>query len=47
MPLLVVQFLLLEVFAATSYGRGRNPALIAVTESALIAWIVVTLTPIG
>ncbi len=46
-PLLVGQYLLLEVFAATCYARGRNPALIAVTESVVIAWIVVTLTPIG
>ena len=46
-PLLVGQYVLLEVFAATCYGRGRNPAVIAVTESVVIAWIVVTLTPIG
>ncbi|MGH9084275.1 MAG: alpha/beta hydrolase family protein [Acidimicrobiales bacterium] len=46
-PLLVGQYVLLEVFAATCYARGRNPAVIAVTESVVIAWIVVTLTPIG
>lgn len=46
-PGLVGQFLLVEIFAATCYARGRNPAVIAVTESVFIAWIVVTLTPIG
>jgi hypothetical protein len=47
LPLLVVQYLVLEVFAATCYARGRNPAVIAVVESVFIAWVVVTLTPIG
>lgn len=46
-PLLVGQYVLLEIFATTCYARGRNPAVIAVTESVIIAWIVVTLTPIG
>lgn len=46
-PLLIGQYVLLEIFAATAYASGRNPALIAVTESVLIGWIVVTLTPIG
>jgi hypothetical protein len=47
LPLLVVQYLVLEVFAATCYARGRNPAVVAVVESVFIAWVVVTLTPIG
>ena len=46
-PLLIVQYLVLEVFAATCYARSRNPAVIAVVESVVIAWIAVTLTPIG
>lgn len=46
-PLLIVQYLLLELFAATCYRKGRNPAVIAVTESVFIAWIVITLTPVG
>ena len=46
-PLLIVQYALLELFAATAYRSGRNPALIAVTESVFIAWIVTTLTPVG
>ncbi len=46
-PGLIGQFVLLEVFASTCYAKGRNPAVIAVTESVFIAWIVVTLTPIG
>lgn len=47
LPLLVAQYLVLELFAATCYGRGRNPAVVAVVESVFIAWVVVTLTPIG
>lgn len=47
LPFLVGQFALLEVFAATCYAKGRNPAVIAVTESVFIAWVVVTLTPIS
>ena len=46
-PLLIVQYVLLELFAATAYRNGRNPAVIAVAESVFIAWIVTTLTPIG
>lgn len=47
LPLLVVQYLLLELFAATCYAAGKNPAVIAVVESVFIAWVVITLTPIG
>ena len=46
-PLLIAQYVLLELFAATCYRNGRNPAVIAVTESVFIAWIVITLTPVG
>ena len=41
--LLVAQYVLIEVYAATCYAKGRNPAVIAVAESVLVAWIVVTL----
>lgn len=46
-PLLVLQYVLLEVFAATCYARGRNPRVIAVVETVFISWIAITLTPIG
>jgi len=39
-PLLLGLFLLLEVFAATAYSAGRNPALIAVVDAIFVAWIV-------
>jgi dienelactone hydrolase len=47
LPLFVGLFLLLEVFAGACYARGRDPSVIAVTESVVLAWIVVTFTPIG
>lgn len=47
LPLLVGLYLVLEVFAATCYARSRSPGLVAVTESIVIAWLAVTLTPIG
>jgi hypothetical protein len=46
-PLLVGLYALLEVFATPCFARSHNPAVIAVTESVVVAWIVVTLTPIG
>jgi hypothetical protein len=47
LPLLVGLYLIVEVFAAPCYARARNPALIAVAESVIIAWAAVTLTPVG
>lgn len=46
-PLFIVQYVILEVFAGACYAAGRNPAVIAVVESVLVAWIVTTLTPIS
>lgn len=46
-PVLILQYVILEVFAATCYATGRNPAVIAVVESVFIAFFVITLTPIG
>ena len=46
-PVLILQYVILEVFAATCYASGRNPAVIAVVESVFIAYFVITLTPIG
>jgi dienelactone hydrolase len=47
LPLFAGMFLLLEVFAGACYARGRDPAVIAVTESVVLAWVAVTFTPIG
>jgi len=46
-PILVLQYLILEVFADTCFAAGRNPAVIAVVDSIFIAWMVTALTPIG
>jgi hypothetical protein len=46
-PIVVLQYVMLEIFAATSYASARNPALIAVVDSVFIAWFVIALTPIG
>ena len=45
-PLLLGLFLLLEVFAATAYSAGRNPALIAVVDAIFVAWIVTATIPV-
>ena len=47
LPLLVFQFIVIEVFAATCYASGRNPAVIAVMEAVFIGWIAAVLTPIS
>jgi hypothetical protein len=46
-PLLVFQYALLELFAGTCYARARNPAVVAVVDSFIVAWMTVMLTPIG
>jgi hypothetical protein len=45
--LLILQYVLLEIFAGTAFIRGRNTALIAVTEATIVAFTVVTLSPVG
>jgi hypothetical protein len=47
LPLLVLQYLLIEVFAATCYAAGRNPAVIAVMEAVFITWLAATFAPIS
>jgi dienelactone hydrolase len=47
LPLLVLQFVLLELFAATAYARGRNTTMIAVVDAVLIGFVTVALTPVG
>ena len=44
---LALQYILLEVFAATAYATGRNPALIAVVDAVFVAWVAVMFSPIG
>ena len=47
LPLLVLQYVLLEIFAATCYARGRNTAVIAVVDTVFIAWIGVMFSPLS
>ena len=47
LPLLLVQYLVLEVFAAAAYSRARNAAVVAVVDALIIGWMGVMLTPIG
>jgi dienelactone hydrolase len=46
-PVILLQYVMLEIFAGTAFARGRNPAVIAVTEAVLVAYLVVTLSPIS
>ena len=46
-PLLVLQYVLLEIYAASAYAQSRDPALIAVVDAVIVAWFIVMLTPIG
>lgn len=47
LPLLLLQYVLLEVFAGTAYARGRNTTLIGIANAVVIGFMVVTLTPVG
>ena len=46
-PLLAIQYIVIEVFAAGVWSRTRNGAVIAIAESVFIAWIAVMFSPIG
>jgi dienelactone hydrolase len=46
-PLLIVLYVVLEVFAAGCYAKARNTAVIAIVDAVVIGWLAVTLTPIG
>lgn len=46
-PLLVLQYVVLEIFAAACYRRGRNPAVIAVVDAVFLGWVATTLTPVS
>jgi dienelactone hydrolase len=45
-PLLILQYVLLELFASTAFARGRNTAVIAVVEAVLVGFVVATLSPV-
>jgi dienelactone hydrolase len=47
LPLLILQYVILEVVAAGIYAKSRNAALVAVVDAVVIGWVAVTLTPIG
>ena len=47
LPVLGVLFVLFEVFASAAYRANANPAVIAVTESLWLAWIVAGALPAG
>jgi hypothetical protein len=46
-PLLVLQFVILELVAAGAYAKARNAAVVAVVDAVVIGWIAVVLTPVG
>lgn len=47
LPILLVFFVFLEIFAAAAYATARNPRLIALVESALLGWLTAAALPIG
>ena len=46
-PLLVLQYVLLELFDSTTYLGSRNTTVIAVVDAVIVGWLAVTLTPVG
>jgi hypothetical protein len=46
-PLLVLQYVLLELFAAGCYATSRNTTVIAIVDAVIIGWMATTLTPVG
>jgi dienelactone hydrolase len=46
-PVLALQYVVLEIFATAAWSTGRNAAVIAVAESVFIAWFAVMFSPIG
>ncbi len=47
LPLLAIQYIVLEIFAVNAYSTGRNPALIAVVDAVFVSWIAVMFSPIS
>ncbi|HJR24409.1 MAG TPA: alpha/beta fold hydrolase, partial [Acidimicrobiales bacterium] len=46
-PLLVLQYVLLELFAGGCYASSRNTTVIAIVDAVVIGWVATTLTPVG
>ena len=46
-PVLALEYLVLEIFATAAWSTGRNAAVIAVAESVFVAWVAVMFSPIG
>jgi hypothetical protein len=45
-PIIVVLFVLLEIFGVPAYAAGANPALLAVVDAVFIAWVVAVAIPV-
>jgi dienelactone hydrolase len=45
-PIIVVLFVLLEIFGVPAYAAGANPALLAVVDAVFIAWVVAIAIPV-
>ena len=43
---LVLQYVVIELFAAFAWAKGKNTAVIAVTEAIFISWIAVMFSPV-
>ena len=46
-PLFVFQYAVVEIFAGACYAAGRSPAVVAVFDALVLAWVVTSFTPIG
>ena len=45
MPILALNFVMIEIFAASAYSTSRNVALIAIFESLWFAWMMAAVEP--
>jgi alpha/beta superfamily hydrolase len=46
-PVLALQYVVMEIFAASAWATGRNTAVIAIAECVFASWIAVMFSPIG
>jgi dienelactone hydrolase len=47
LPLLILQYIVLELFAATCYLASRNITVVALVDAIIVGWLTVTFTPVG
>jgi dienelactone hydrolase len=47
LPLMILQYVLLELFAATCYQTSRNITVVAVVDAVIVGWLAVTFTPVS